>query len=137
MEPPRTPSSLNILVVDDYREITLLVRTALNSAGFHNVHAVSNPVKALEMADHQDYDLVIADLRMQPMDGVELFTRIRDLPGMGAVPFVIISAYADLDVIERMKALGVSGFVAKPFRTADLLRHVSNALGAGASEWAA
>ncbi len=82
------PSDHAILVVDDYREISLLVRTALNSAGFSNVDVANGPLKALDMVGAQPYDLVISDLRMEPLNGVDLFSRIRAMPGMedAAVP---------------------------------------------------
>lgn len=121
-------SNKRILVVDDYREIALLVRTGLNAAGFSNVHVASGPLKALEMAAGQHYDLVISDLRMQPINGVELFAKFRGKAGSEHVPFLIISGYANVEVIERMKALGVSGFIAKPFTIADVVRHVQRTL---------
>jgi two-component system, NtrC family, response regulator AtoC len=107
-----------VLVVDDEENLRLVLRTLLVRAGYE-VKAVTNAEGALEELAPFDPDFVLADVRMEGMDGIEL---TRELLRRGSLATVIVmSAYGSLDLaLEAMKA-GAYDYLAKPFKQDEVL----------------
>ena len=106
-----------ILVIDDKPSMRKMLKTNLEIEGY-DVIAVNSAIKALELLT-SDIDLIISDLKMNEMTGIEFLKEIRgkDL----RTPFILISAYAKVnDAIEAMK-FGVTEFIEKPFEVDFLL----------------
>jgi excisionase family DNA binding protein len=114
-----------ILVIDDEEEICTLFRDTLGEAG-HAVMTINDSVKALEMVNSQDYDLVFLDLRMPTMDGAELFRQIRlTKPDL---PVTVITGYPNSELMMKALAYGPLGVIKKPFRGSDILAAVETYL---------
>ena len=114
-----------ILVVDDARFSRKAVMAALNDSGCEFVQA-SNGVEALEQVFATDPDVVVSDLLMPEMDGMELLSVLR---GRGDQrPVIIVSADIQVTSREECERLGASGFLNKPFQASELQTRVCEAL---------
>lgn len=112
--------SNRILVVDDDRQITRMLRTSLQASGY-DVVVAQNGLEAFEQFKEANPDLVITDIAMPEMDGVELTQAIR---GIAETPIIVLSV-RDSDQM-KVTALdeGADDYVTKPFRMPELLARV-------------
>jgi len=114
-----------ILVVDDDPDVVELCRRILTSDGYL-VKGATSGQEALEMAKREPFDLLLVDVMMPGMDGIEVYRSIR---GMAPeVAGVIITAYGSLEGAVEAIRLGFSGFVTKPFSPEALALAVGQAL---------
>ncbi len=115
-----------ILVVDDEEKIRKILKVMLSLKG-HKVEEADNGLQALSLIKENPYDLVIADIKMPEMDGLELLEKIKELDY--PVPVVFITAYATVDsAVEAMKK-GAVDYISKPFDEERILLTVERALG--------
>ena len=117
----RPISERKILVVDDYREMIAISRRMLLGFGFKEIDDAVDGPSALVKLRASPYDLVISDLTMQPMDGLEFLREIRDDAALRALPFIMVTASSEEGDIVAAKDAGVTAYILKPF-TAGLLR---------------
>jgi len=116
--PDREPAK--ILIVDDEPQITRVLRTALSTQGY-SLRIAGNGVHGLEAAHEWKPDLVITDLAMPEMDGVEL---CRELRAVSQVPIIVLSVRnQDRMKIEALDA-GADDYVTKPFSIQELQARV-------------
>ena len=123
---------MRILLVDDQKSLRRSLSLMLQGAGFETDEAESGE-GALSRLGNQKYDLVITDLRMDGMSGVDLLREIkRDNP---ALPVILITAYGSIDSAVDAMRLGAFDYLTKPFREQDILEkiHASQAVPAGAA----
>jgi CheY-like chemotaxis protein len=118
-----------ILIVEDDPNLRVVIRMVLERAGYEVAEA-RHGVAALELIEKEPPDLVIADMRMPVMDGVELMGRMRSNSGTASLPIVLLSGLQVDDAAWRL----ANAVVAKPFEPADLLASIARALAAGTSE---
>jgi CheY-like chemotaxis protein len=112
-----------VLIVDDDRDLRQIMSGGLVSRG-HTVASASDGAEALQLLEQQQVDLVILDLDMPRMDGREFQRLYRERPGPLA-PILLCSATATEETAEE---LGARGYISKPFRLSELLRHIEQCL---------
>ena len=113
-------SDINILVVDDDKEIAELIEIYLVSDGY-KVWKAYNAKEGLEILDHQNIALVLLDIMMPGMDGLEMCKQIRTYNN---IPIIILSARSnDLDKILGLGS-GADDYVTKPFNPLELTARV-------------
>ena len=136
-EPPPLPAarrgedgaarSLRILLAEDLPTNRLLVSTYLERAG-HRVETAADGASALERARGGGFDLVMLDVQMPVMDGLEAAAAIRALPGdAGRVPILALTANILPDEVAACRAAGMDGHVAKPIEREAMLAEVRRA----------
>ncbi|WP_127531547.1 response regulator [Paenibacillus kobensis] len=105
-----------VLIVDDQPMLRMMLREVLESSGI-NVSEAASGHEALELAGRNQFDLLLLDMRMPGMDGIELLRQLRQWNGNpnANVPCAFISALGDPDKEREAQALGVTVFIAKPF----------------------
>ncbi|MDL2344737.1 response regulator [Deinococcus sp. MIMF12] len=108
-----------ILVVDDDAAILKLVSVILSRAG-HEVRTSSHPVEALDLLKVFTPDLVISDVVMPYMTGLEFLEQVRSHEKLSAVPFMLLSSHAERGDVRRGMNLGADDYVPKPFTPQDL-----------------
>ena len=114
-----TATPRTILVVDDFDDARLLLRTWLERRGFRVVEA-ENGLQAINQAQTELPDLIIMDVQMPQLDGLSATRRIRNLKSMNSVPIVAVSAYgADL-FRDQALAAGCNEYVSTPFEPSTL-----------------
>lgn len=104
-----------VLVVDDYDEIRLVTRQALESFGYRVLEAASG-AEAVRLAQSDSPDLILMDLSMPAMDGFATIHRLRRLIGLRDVPVIAVSAHTAREVREDALAAGCRDFLTKPVR---------------------
>jgi len=112
---------LSILVVDDDAALRDAISLILEAAGHRVALAASGP-EALSLLERNYYNLVITDLRMDPMDGLELLARIRAINPK--LPVLLMTAFGDVDKAVAAMRGGACEFLMKPFESQALLENV-------------
>ena len=109
-----------ILVVDDDERINNFLRSKLKASGYE-VFTANNGVEGLELAQAQEPDLIVLDLLMPKMDGLEM---LKELRGFSIVPVIILTARgADADRIKGLQ-LGADDYLGKPFNPDELVARI-------------
>lgn len=109
-----------ILTVDDSRTFRMILGMSLRQAGYEVVE-VADGESALQAMKGEAVDMVITDLTMPGMDGIELTKKIRALPKGRAIPIILLSTEGQEDVKARGQQAGANGWIVKPFNHEELL----------------
>lgn len=109
---------MKILIADDEALIRIGLRTMLEDAGHQVVGMATNGRAALELAQSAKPDLVILDIKMPEMDGIET---ARHIMQKYPVPIVMLTAYSQRELVEQAKAAAVFGYLVKPVREDNLV----------------
>ena len=115
-----------ILVIDDELDMLMLLRMIIEDNTDYEVDTTNNPSEALKMVMENDYDLVISDLKMPGMDGLELFDEVKGMKP--DLPLIIITAYGSLETADEAMKMGVADFITKPFRKDSILFTINRVL---------
>lgn len=120
-----------MLVVDDDQSMREVVCSCLKRLGFENVTEASDGSIAWEMIvealdEGRSFEVIISDVKMEEMDGIELLRKVREDDRTTDTPFIILTAFGEmLDVCNAIQAK-VSSYIAKPFKTATLQAKLSS-----------
>ena len=119
----------NILIVEDDKELSLLFQKVLEKSGYQ-VKSASDGAQALEVLDKEYIDLIISDIMMPVMDGLEAARQIRamDRPDAKLIPIVAMSANAFQDDVERSKQAGMNKHISKPLTGESVIREIKRML---------
>ena len=120
-----------ILVIDD-EELIIRSLTKLLEKNNFDVFLAKNGQDALVMAEEENFDLVISDMRMPGMNGVETIQSIYnslEKRGLEKVPVIFITGYADKELYQKAKALKPAAYIYKPFDIQKLTDKVREVLG--------
>jgi two-component system chemotaxis response regulator CheY len=128
-----SPSSLPILVVDDYATMVRIIRNLLKQIGYENVDDASNGSAAFEKLKAGRYGLVISDWNMEPVSGFELLQRVRADPDLSNIPFIMVTAESKTDNVLAARKAGVTNYIVKPFNAQTLKARIDQALGVSAA----
>lgn len=109
---------LRILLVDDESIIRLDLREMLKEHGHEIVGEAYDGEMAIELANQLNPDLIVMDIKMPKMDGLEAISRINQ---NRRIPTVMLTAYSQPELVERAVSLGVFAFLVKPIKEHDLL----------------
>ena len=116
-----------ILAIDDEVDVLAIVRGLLSTGGFAVDTAESGP-EGLEKARANHPDLILLDLKMPEMNGLEVFERLRKDSETAMVPVIFLTAIDDSDLKATAVALGVDKYVTKPFDGLELIEIVRRTL---------
>ena len=108
-----------ILTVDDSNSVRLLIAITLRQSGYRVLEADSG-AEALELLKRECVDMVISDLIMPDMDGIELTRKISNLQADRKVPVIILTTDLQKSRLEEAKEAGAIGWMIKPFTAGDL-----------------
>jgi two-component system, chemotaxis family, chemotaxis protein CheY len=116
---------LTILVVDDFSTMRRVVRNILRELDFKNVLEADDGSTALEILKAEKVDLIVSDWNMPKMTGLELLKLVRAMERTKKIPFLMVTAEAQMDnIVEAVKA-GVSNYILKPFTATTLSDKIS------------
>jgi two-component system chemotaxis response regulator CheY len=123
--------ALNILLVDDSNVVkAVLFRILMQSSlPIKQLYDASNGAEALEVLDSHRMDLVVADINMPVMDGVEMIEWMRADTRFRDIPVVVISTEGSSDRIDKLRNLGIKAYIRKPFSSDEIQTTFSKILG--------
>ncbi len=107
----------DILILDDEPVVGQRLKPALEKEG-HRVEIFVNPYRALERVSKKEFDIVVTDIRMEDIDGIQILERITAMSGRTKV--VMITGYATIEVARESLAKGAFDFIAKPFKLGEI-----------------
>lgn len=117
-----------VLVIDD-EELVMKVLSKVLLSGKHEVTSTQDSAKGLEMLKQQDFDLMICDLKMTPIDGMQLLRVARE--NKPNLPVLMMTGYATVATAVEALKLGAFDYITKPFKIDELLAAVKRALDYG------
>jgi two-component system chemotaxis response regulator CheY len=124
----------NVLVVEDSKAIRSMIRVSLEEAGGFYVVEAGNGFEALKTLPTRSFDLIITDINMPDINGLELIGYVKSNPTYRDIPLIIVSTEKTEEDKKRGIALGASGYVVKPFRKEELMSMVTGVLDAAARD---
>ena len=126
--------SFRIVAVDDNPVVTELIAQVLGQAGYEvEVAAAGGP--ALVILQRNPPDLLLLDLEMPGLDGLEVLRILRDERVCAGVPVLLLTAESDGHYVARARELGAAGYLLKPFRAQDLRAKVRRVLEDADTVW--
>ena len=109
-----------VLTVDDSPSVRQVVKLTLSRAG-HTVVEAGDGAEGLAKVKSQKFDLVITDLNMPVMNGLDMIRALRALPSFVGTPIVFLTTESDDGAKQQAKAAGATGWITKPFKPEMLL----------------
>ena len=117
-----------IMVVDDNPDIITIVKTILEGKGYNVLSAVSGP----ELLSHlkiEKPDLIILDIMMPEMDGLEVLSRLKGAAEWAAIPVILLTAKVQYEDVLGGYKLGADYYITKPFTSTQLVNGINLLLG--------
>ena len=118
-----------ILIVDDSSTVRHQVETTLAGAGYDVIEAADGAQGLSAIDAQRDIALVICDLNMPNMNGLEMLVAVKADPRNARLPIVMLTSEAKADLIQQAKRGGAKGWVVKPFKPDQLLGAVRKIIG--------
>lgn len=115
-----------ILIVDDEVDMLALLAMIITEKTNHKATTTNNPLEVPKLIKEGAFDLLIADLKMPGMDGIELIDEIRKIDKY--IPILIITAYGSIESAEEAIHKGAYDYITKPFRKEQILIAINRAL---------
>ena len=119
-----------IMVVDDNPDIITIVRTILEGKGYSVMSAYSGP-ELLTRLEGQKPDLIVLDIMMPQMDGLEVLTRLKGAADTASIPVILLTAKVQYEDVLGGYKLGADYYITKPFTSTQLLNGINLLLGEG------
>jgi AmiR/NasT family two-component response regulator len=114
-----------VLIAEDETIIRLDIRNQLEEAGYVVCAEARNGKEAVELAQAKQPDIIVLDVKMPELDGIEAARRIL---GERSVPILLLTAYTDEKLVQRAAQAGVYAYLVKPFRTNELMPAIETAI---------
>lgn len=118
---------LNVLILDDEPIVGKRLKPALAKIGCE-VETFTDPRVALEAMESKTFDIVVTDIRMDEIDGMEVLERVLEQSPQTKV--IMITGYAMMDLAREAMAIGAFDFISKPFKPDDLRQVIAKAAAA-------
>ncbi len=110
----------SILTVDDSASVRQMVSFTLTKAGYQVQEAVDGK-DGLAKASQQKADLIITDLNMPNMDGIQMIAAVRKLPGYAFTPILMLTTESQAEKKDAGRKAGATGWIVKPFNSDQLI----------------
>jgi two-component system, chemotaxis family, chemotaxis protein CheY len=118
-----------VLVVDDSRTARQQVIDALDGSGYEVIEAVDGQDGLSKLLLHPDAGVVICDVNMPKMSGLEMLAEVRHDAKASAVPFLMLTTEAQPELVQQAKQAGAKGWIMKPFKPEMLLAAIRKIAG--------
>ena len=121
-----------ILIVDDSSVTRAVLKKTIQMTGVDvsTVYEASNGNEALQQLDKYEVDLILADLNMPQMNGIEMVDKVFANPKTAEIPIIVVSTEASTARIQLLKEKGIKGYIHKPFTPESIRNVLEEVLGA-------
>ncbi|HLD30200.1 MAG TPA: response regulator [bacterium] len=116
-----------ILIIDDASELVSGIRSALETFGFR-IFTASDGREGIRKAIEELPDLILLDIYMPEMDGIEVCQRLKENAPTASIPVVMFTTESDLYAKSELEKLGAVGYIEKPFEIRKLVRQIKDIL---------
>jgi CheY-like chemotaxis protein len=116
--------SKKILVADDEPDVLFMTAFSLRTVGGFDVVEARNGLEAVELAQQEQPDLIVLDIKMPRMNGYEACQRLKEIASLRDVPVIFLSAKGQRQEIEEGLSVGASDYILKPFAPEALISKV-------------
>jgi len=113
-----------ILIADDEKNIREVLKRLLEKNNYKDIYLAEDGQQALEIIEDENIDLIISDINMPKMNGLELFEKVKN----NNIPFIILTAFGTIEIAVNAIKNGVYDFISKPFNEAELTATIQKAL---------
>jgi two-component system, OmpR family, alkaline phosphatase synthesis response regulator PhoP len=117
-----------VLIIDDEETIQTVVKFGIRMAASWEVLTASSGPEGIQTAQSEEIDVILLDVMMPNMDGIETFQALQTFPETEQIPVIFLTAKAQTAEKYRLNDLGVSGVITKPFNSLDLPSQISKIL---------
>lgn len=121
-----------ILIIEDEKMVNYFLETRLKKEGF-GVEIALDGQEALHKVYHKAYDLILTDMMIPNISGLELIMRIKKSELNSNVPILVLSGLSSADLIVDVLAIGVNDYITKPFSIKVLMAKINQLLGSNIS----
>jgi two-component system chemotaxis response regulator CheY len=118
-----------ILIVDDSRTIRQQVNFTLTKGGYVTVEAEDGLKGLNALAENPDVVMIISDVNMPNMGGLEMLEKIKADPKHASMPILMLTTEGAADLLERAKSFGAKGWLVKPFKPDQLIAAINKLTG--------
>jgi AmiR/NasT family two-component response regulator len=112
--------NINILIADDESLIRMDLKEILEEKGYNVIGEARNGLEVLEFCQNNTPDLIILDIKMPEMDGIETLKKFNSSFDYPKIPVIMLTAYSQPELIEQAVGLGVFAYIVKPVKEYDL-----------------
>ena len=118
---------LKILLVDDNRHMRVLLSEILKALGVRHILEASDGAQALKMMHGQQIDIIMTDLSMQPLDGIDFVRLLRRSPDSPnpMCPVIMITGHSTISRVQEARNAGVNEFMAKPLNARGVVERIN------------
>jgi two-component system chemotaxis response regulator CheY len=124
----REISTKSILLVEDSATTRALIRAVIDEMGDFNTVEASSGFEALKLLPTQEFDLVITDINMPDINGLELINFLKNNPRYSHLPLIIVTTERSEEDRKRGIALGAAAYITKPFKADELQEVIKKAI---------
>jgi CheY-like chemotaxis protein len=116
---------LRLLLVDDNHHMRLLLTEILRAIGVRDVVEATNGAEALQALRNNPIDVVMTDLAMQPMDGIDFVRRLRNDSPNPMVPVIMVTGHSTMRRVAEARDVGVTEFLSKPVTARGVIERIT------------
>ena len=117
-----------ILIVDDFSTMRRIIKNILKQCGYTDISEADNGVAGLEVLKTENIGLIISDLNMPQMSGIEFLKAVRSNDAWKNMPFLMVTAEGKKDQVLEAVKHGVSNYIVKPFTAETLMEKLNKLL---------
>lgn len=123
--------AFNVLIVDDSTSMRAIIKKAIKVSGFDvgEYFEAGDGKQALEVLEKEWIDLVMADINMPNMNGIELIIEMKTDELLRSIPVVMVTTEGSEERVKETMTLGADGYIKKPFQPEEIKRILSNIMG--------
>ncbi len=120
--------TMTLLIVDDSPAQRLSLVAILKAAGFHHIHTCDDALAAFDLLNRQAVDLILMDVSMPGINGIEACRRIKSQPQLHDIPIIMVTASVEVSDLESAFEAGATDYIVKPPHQIELLARVRASL---------
>jgi two-component system, chemotaxis family, chemotaxis protein CheY len=106
---------MRVLIVDDFPTMRRIVKNVLKQINLQNTLEAGNGKEAMELLRREEVDLILCDMLMPEMTGIELLEACKNDPQISHIPFIMVTAEAQKKMVMEAIKAGVDNYITKPF----------------------